>query len=38
VTLEDEPDLLREHPIAIAQYVLCHFARESDDALVLVAR
>ena len=36
--LEDEPALLREHPIVIAQYLVETFGRETDDALVLVAR
>ncbi len=38
VSLEEEPDILREHPIVIAQHLLQAFARNSDDALVLVAR
>ncbi len=38
VTLEDEPGLLRDHPIVIAQYLLGAFGREHDDVLVLVAR
>ena len=37
-TLEDEPLLLRTHPVAIAQHLLARFARPNDDALVLVVR
>ncbi len=33
-----EVDLLREHPIIIAHQVVDRFARDNDDALVLVAR
>jgi hypothetical protein len=36
--LSQELDLLREHPIIIAQRLLQRFARANDDALVLVAR
>jgi anti-sigma regulatory factor (Ser/Thr protein kinase) len=36
--IEDEPALLHEHPIVIAQFILEQFAREHDDAIVLVAR
>jgi anti-sigma regulatory factor (Ser/Thr protein kinase) len=36
--LSQELDLLREHPIIIAQQLLQRFARANDDALVLVAR
>lgn len=38
VALEDDFDLLREHPIVIAHQVLEKFVRDGDDALVLVAR
>jgi len=38
VSLADQPDLLREHPIVIAEHLLQTFARDTDDALVLVAR
>jgi anti-sigma regulatory factor (Ser/Thr protein kinase) len=38
VDLSGEPELLREHPIVIAQRVMAGFARPNDDALVLVAR
>jgi len=38
VSLADEPDLLREHPVVIAQRVLTLFGRANDDALVVVAR
>jgi anti-sigma regulatory factor (Ser/Thr protein kinase) len=37
-TLADAPDLRREHPIVVAQYLMATFARSTDDALVLVAR
>jgi anti-sigma regulatory factor (Ser/Thr protein kinase) len=37
LALEDELELLREHPVVIAQEVVRRFAREDDDALVLVA-
>jgi anti-sigma regulatory factor (Ser/Thr protein kinase) len=36
--LSQELDLLREHPVVIAQQVLQRFSRGNDDALVLVAR
>jgi anti-sigma regulatory factor (Ser/Thr protein kinase) len=32
------PDVLRAHPLAIAHFLLVHFGRPNDDALVLVAR
>jgi anti-sigma regulatory factor (Ser/Thr protein kinase) len=35
---DDDPDLLREHPVVIAQRVIERFARPNDDALVMVAR
>lgn len=38
VDLSGEPDLLREHPIVIAQRIMTGFGRANDDALVLVAR
>jgi serine/threonine protein phosphatase PrpC len=38
VSLADHLDLLREHPIVIAQHILETFVRATDDALVLVAR
>ncbi|APR77553.1 Anti-sigma B factor RsbT [Minicystis rosea] len=38
VDLSREPELLREHPIVIAQRVMVAFVRPNDDALVLVAR
>ncbi|MFT3764407.1 MAG: SpoIIE family protein phosphatase [Minicystis sp.] len=38
VDLSGEPDLLREHPIVIAQRVMVGFGRPNDDAMVLVAR
>jgi anti-sigma regulatory factor (Ser/Thr protein kinase) len=34
----EEPDMLREHPAAIAQYLVERFARATDDALTLVVR
>ncbi len=37
-TLAGDPDILREHPVVIAQHVLAGFGRTTDDALVLVAR
>jgi serine/threonine protein phosphatase PrpC len=37
-TLVDEPALLREHPIVIAQHLFAGFARATDDALVMVVR
>jgi anti-sigma regulatory factor (Ser/Thr protein kinase) len=37
-SVADEPNLLREHPIVIAQYLMATFGRATDDALVLVAR
>jgi hypothetical protein len=36
--LSRELDLLREHPVVIAQQLLQRFSRGNDDALVLVAR
>jgi anti-sigma regulatory factor (Ser/Thr protein kinase) len=36
--LEGDLDLLREHPIVIAQQLVERFARDNDDVLVLVAR
>lgn len=36
--LLDDADLLREHPIVVAQHLLATFGRGTDDALVLVAR
>jgi anti-sigma regulatory factor (Ser/Thr protein kinase) len=36
--LDGRADLLREHPIVIAQTVVREFARDDDDVLVLVAR
>jgi hypothetical protein len=36
--LADEPALLREHPIAIAQRIHERFLRGTDDAIVAVAR
>lgn len=38
VSLAEEPDLLREHPVVIAQRVLALFGRANDDALVVAAR
>lgn len=38
VDLSQEPEILREHPIVIAQRVMTGYARPNDDALVLVAR
>jgi anti-sigma regulatory factor (Ser/Thr protein kinase) len=38
VNLSEEPTLLHEHPVVIAQRVIEQFARPNDDALVLVAR
>ena len=38
VSLAEAPEVLRDHPIVIAQHLLRTFARDSDDALVLVAR
>jgi anti-sigma regulatory factor (Ser/Thr protein kinase) len=35
---ETDLDLLREHPIVIAQQLVERFARDNDDVLVLVAR
>ena len=37
VDLRADLDLLREHPIVIAHQVVERFARDNDDALVLVA-
>ncbi len=37
-SLMGAPDLLREHPIVIAEHLMATYARGSDDALVLVAR
>jgi hypothetical protein len=34
--LEDDLDLVREHPIVIAQRVVERFSREDDDVLVMV--
>jgi serine/threonine protein phosphatase PrpC len=36
--LESDLDLLREHPIVIAEQLVERFARDNDDVLVLVAR
>jgi hypothetical protein len=33
-----DPDLLREHPAAIAQHLVERFGRTTDDALVLVVK
>jgi hypothetical protein len=38
LSLSEEPELLREHPILIAQKLMDAFARDNDDALILVAR
>jgi len=38
VSVADELELLREHPIVIAHQMVARFARDSDDVLVLVAR
>jgi anti-sigma regulatory factor (Ser/Thr protein kinase) len=38
IALEEEPELLREHPIVIAHEIVTRFGRSNDDALVLVAR
>lgn len=38
VSLGDEPDLLREHPIVIAHQLVQRHGRDTDDVLVLVAR
>ena len=37
-SLTERPDLLREHPIVIAEWLLATYGRGHDDALVLVAR
>jgi anti-sigma regulatory factor (Ser/Thr protein kinase) len=37
-SLMERPDLLREHPIVIAEWLLTEFGRGTDDALVLVVR
>lgn len=37
-TLKDELDVLRRTPLSIAHHLLAEFARDNDDALVLVAR
>jgi serine/threonine protein phosphatase PrpC len=37
-SIEEDAGLLRSHPAVIAQHVLQRFARQSDDALVLVVR
>ena len=34
--LTGEHDLLREHPVVIAQRVVERFARDNDDVLVMV--
>jgi hypothetical protein len=38
IDISQQFDLLREHPLVIADYLLTHFVRPDDDALVLVAR
>jgi predicted ATP-dependent Lon-type protease len=38
VDLAAELQLLRRHPVVIAEHLLEHFGRSNDDALVLVAR
>jgi anti-sigma regulatory factor (Ser/Thr protein kinase) len=37
-SLEGELDLMREHPIVVAERMIERFAREDDDVLVLAAR
>lgn len=38
LTLAETPELLREHPILIAQQLMQVFARDNDDALIVVVR
>lgn len=38
VDLSAESELLREHPLVIAQRIMSKYSRSNDDALVLVAR
>jgi negative regulator of sigma-B (phosphoserine phosphatase) len=38
IDISREAALLREHPIVIADFILRHFQRQDDDALVLVLR
>lgn len=38
LSLDEEAELLREHPIVIAWEIVSRFGRSNDDALVLVAR
>lgn len=38
VSIEEDLDLLRMHPIAIAEHIVRQFGRATDDALVLVVR
>lgn len=37
-TLADAPEVLRDHPVVAAAWLLAEFGRTNDDALVLVAR
>jgi len=36
--ISEDAELLREHPLIIAEHALTTYGRDSDDALVLVAR
>jgi serine/threonine protein phosphatase PrpC len=38
LAVEEDLDLLREHPIVIAQQIVTRFGRDNDDVLVLVAK
>lgn len=38
IDISHQFELLREHPLVIADYLLTHFGRPDDDALILVAR
>ena len=38
IDISEDADLLREHPLVVADRLLTRYARTTDDALVLVAR
>jgi anti-sigma regulatory factor (Ser/Thr protein kinase) len=38
IDLSGSLELLREHPLVVAEHLLTHYARPTDDALVLVLR
>ena len=38
LSIEEDPLLLRQHPIAIAHELVARFGKDHDDALVIVVR